>query len=641
MAPMSGDEGQNKEPSLRSRLLGLASWARGAAPHDGQAAPSGMAMRRSGSSNFSELAEEMVGRWSVASRYHQLPTRIEDDYAIMEKVLGSGYNGLVRMARGRGGACKQTFAVKAFKLDGLSEEKRAQLDSEVAVFLGMDHPHVARLYDVYETSDSLHMVMECLEGGELFDRVMERKRFSESDAAEATRQMLLVVNYLHSHGVVHRDLKLENFLYDLKTGDTLKLIDFGFSKMFDPLVKMCASCGTMAYVAPEVLRKSYTSQCDMWSLGVIAFILLAGYMPFTGSQQAQRSNIQAGKYILKEDRWSSVSQGGLEFVQALLQVDPCQRLTAEQALEHPWIAQRCMQTDVEIDAGILEGLRQFSGASKFRRCCMQMMAWSLSREERDQVRDYFVSLDTSHQGTITLMELKQVMSSKFHISDDETRRIFEAMDSNHDESIHYSDFLAAMMNARLAMHDDLLRSAFRRFDADASGYITADNLREVLGDVHEGENVETLLKEADLLNDGRISYAEFVAFLRGEPLQLHGVAEAIIDSELKKREGDVVSTMGTWAQAPAHLLKRRSSRSLLPPLSVSTAPAPETAAMVASPSNAVKRAAGRGAAFSSDRRRIHAWLLRTRQGREPAVAMCLLQDTPGRAYCSTPCAFVV
>jgi len=451
-------------------------------------------------------------------------------------VLGSGYNGDVRLATSKQGRANQKFAVKEFKLASLTTDKRAQLEAEVEIFLAMDHPHITRLYDVYESEDRLHLVMECMEGGELFDRISLLKRFGEPDAADAMWQMLLSLNYIHSHGIVHRDLKLENFLYDVKGSNHLKLIDFGFSKVWDPNVKMRMSCGTLSYVAPEVLAKNYGSQCDLWSLGVIGFILLSGYMPFSGNESIQTKNIQEGKYQMKPEKWKNVSKEATHFTQSLLQVNPERRLNAQKALEHPWITNRHLKTGTpqEVDQPVVDALRQFGQASKFRRCAVQMMAWSLSNEERAMVRQHFVNLDQNKQGTITLSELKKVLVEKFHVSDEETMQIFNALDSNSDEEIHYSDFLAAMVSTQIAMHDDLLRTAFKKFDTDRSGYITLDNLKQVLGETFEGDSVEDLLTEADQLKDNRISYAEFVSYLRGEPLEKHAkAATEMIDAQRK------------------------------------------------------------------------------------------------------------
>lgn len=489
----------------------------------------------------SQRVEARVGKIAVSGRYHRAPRKVEDDYEITKDVLGSGYNGVVRRAvsKNKGGSSKkQKYAVKAFKLSNVAHDKRSQLEAEVEIFLSMDHPHITRLFDVYDSQEFLYLIMECMEGGELFDRITERKRFDQNDAAEAVWQMLLALNYIHSHGMVHRDIKLENFLYDLKGSDHLKLIDFGFSKVWDPNVKMRVSCGTLSYVAPEVLQQSYTSQCDLWSLGVITFILLAGYMPFSGPEKEQTRRIMEGKYTMKPERWGKISKQATNFTQALLQVSPEKRLTAQQALEHPWIASRRQANTVAIDENVVDALRQFGKASKFRRCCLEMMAWSLSNEERAKVRQYFIQMDQNHQGTITLTELKKVLTDKFNIADEETNAIFAAMDTNSDEEIHYSDFLAAMVSTRIALHDDLLMAAFKRFDTDSSGYITSDNLREVLGDSYEGEEIEKLLAEADLVHDGRISYPEFVSYLRGDPLDTHKVAaDKIIEGELKKEDG--------------------------------------------------------------------------------------------------------
>jgi calcium-dependent protein kinase len=482
-----------------------------------------------------ERVESKVGKVQLSGRYHRAPKKLEDDYEVTQKVLGSGYNGVVRMGVSKLNK-NQKVAVKAFKLSGLQGDKRAQLESEVEIFLCMDHPHVTRLFDVYESNDTLHLVMECMDGGELFDRVTELKQFSERDAADSVWQMLLALNYIHSHGIVHRDLKLENFLYDQKTSHHLKLIDFGFSKVWEANVKMHVSCGTLSYVAPEVLEKSYTSQCDLWSLGVIVFILLAGYMPFSGSEAVQTKNISEGKYKWKPERWKNVSEDATNFVKALLQLDPKKRLDAQKALDHTWIANRHRYNkDAEVTQEVVDGLRNFGHASKFRRCCMEMMAWSLSNEERAKVREYFIMMDTTQQGTITLPELRDVLINKFHISNDETKAIFEALDSNHDEEIHYSDFLAAMVNTRIALHDDLLKSAFKKFDTDNSGFITLQNMREVLGEHFEGEDVEDLMKEADFTKDGKISYEEFVSYIRGTPHEKHQDASAkMIDNMIKR-----------------------------------------------------------------------------------------------------------
>lgn len=498
-----------------------------------------MGNKSSSSTGFDDISskvEARVGRLPLSTRYHRSPRRIEEDYEVNEKVLGSGYNGVVRMATSKGCQSGQKFAVKAFKLSNVANDKKEQLQSEVGIFLCMDHPHITRLFDVYENEDFLHLVMECCEGGELFDRVIELKRFSERDAADAVWQMLLAVNYIHSHGIVHRDLKLENFLYDSKGSKHLKLIDFGFSKIWDANIKMRISCGTLSYVAPEVLEKSYTSQCDLWSLGVITFILLAGYMPFSGAENVQTKNIAAGKYTMKPERWGTVSSDAKHFTTSLLQVDPEQRLTAPTALEHRWVKSR-HQNSGEIDPGVVDALRQFGHASKFRRCCMELMAWSLSNDERAKVQQYFLIMDKDRKGTITLNELREVLQKKFHVPDDETKNIFNALDPDHHEEIHYSDFLAAMVSTRIALHDDLLKAAFKKFDADGSGLVSVDNFRQVLGDKFDGEQIDKLVAESLDVKDGKISYADFVAYIRSDPdaERAHSAAIKVIDHQLKGR----------------------------------------------------------------------------------------------------------
>lgn len=462
--------------------------------------------------DFERQLESDLGKISLVGRYHRAPRQLQDDYKVSNVVLGKGYSGEVVMAK-QDGPRELNVAVKVLKTDHIAASQLEQLKAEVENFLRMDHPHITRLYDVYESKDSLALVMECMDGGELFDRVSEKKRFTEEEASGALWQMLLALNYIHSHGIVHRDIKLENFLYDSPGSKTLKLIDFGFSKMVDQRETMNASLGTIAYVAPEVIKHSYTSQCDLWSLGVIGFILLSGYMPFGGTHQNQVRSILSGQFKLKPERWTNVSEDAKGFVQQLLEVDPQKRLTAQAALQHPWIT-RYNQHDPRIDAGVVKALQQFGHTNKFYRCCMELMAWSLSNEQRAKVREHFLSLDLSSQGTITLSELRHAMDTLGIYDESEVQNVFEALDSNQDHEIHYNDFLAAMVSTKIDLDDKLMEDTFRKFDRRRHGSFSSEDLRQILGDTFEGDKVEAVVAEAGFNDQDGISYPLFVSYLR-------------------------------------------------------------------------------------------------------------------------------
>eukprot|EP00930_Biecheleria_cincta_P088668 TRINITY_DN7791_c0_g1_i2.p1 TRINITY_DN7791_c0_g1~~TRINITY_DN7791_c0_g1_i2.p1 ORF type:complete len:611 (-),score=87.49 TRINITY_DN7791_c0_g1_i2:84-1889(-) len=524
--------------------------------------------------------QRLVKRGSVkeSGRYHTLPRKIQDDYDIQySKVLGSGMNGSVYMAKGK--TSKALYAVKGFKLHGISKDAKQDLVSEAEIFLMMDHPHVARLVAVYESESMLHLVMECMEGGELFDRIEKNKRFSEANAAHSVWQMLLAVHYLHSQEIVHRDIKLENFLYESKSNDYLKLIDFGFSHVWKPDTLMAASCGTLSYVAPEVLAQRYTKQCDLWSLGVVAFILTMGYMPFSGSENNQIANIMAGKYKKKPQSWSSVSASCRDFLEKLLQVDPKQRLTSEAALKHEWIANRDQTghyhitplarldskeegASLNIDSDTIGALCEFHKASRFRRACMSLMAWSLTQEERAAVRDAFIELDVKRTGTIKLSELQQVLSRKIDNKDDEQiKGLFSSLTLAHTEEIHYSDFLAAMMTRRILMHDEHLLATFRQFDTDNSGYITQANLRQVLGDDFSESELKELIASVDAENMDKISYNHFVEYLRsGDVKDSHkSAALNVIDKSIAGNDtGNNEANGGDENDSPSRIITQRN-----------------------------------------------------------------------------------
>jgi calcium-dependent protein kinase len=485
---------------------------------------------------------------SVPSRYHSFAEgnsgrRLEDDYEVFPKiVLGTGLCGPVVLAKHRldGKRC----ALKRIAKTPHREKAMSRLTSEVEIYLTLDHPNVARLFDAYEAETEVCLLTEYCEGGELYARLYACNRFSETEAAQTTRQMLRAVGYLHAHRIVHRDLKLENFLYEKEKQDSnstlLKLIDFGFAKVFDPETPMLASCGSIAYVSPDVLSgKGYTAMCDLWSMGVIVFMLLVGYPPFHGRDKEMRQTILAGKPDYSHtSRWKDVSKDAVDFVQKLLLKDPEERLDASRALAHRWLCGPSLLTArrPSLPKEAIQSIRQYSQGTRIQRAALQLLAQELTAEEVAELRDCFLSIDTTNEGTIRFDELKDAIRgdcqedasptvessmspitpiAKIRRAKSEVfKQFFDVLDANGDEQISYSDFLAATMNPRTRVREDAIRAAFHRLDADNSGVITASDIRKTLGDTFEGVNVELLLSDAQRNSEGGLEFEEFRSLVK-------------------------------------------------------------------------------------------------------------------------------
>jgi calcium-dependent protein kinase len=424
--------------------------------------------------------------------------------------LGSGTTGPVRQAIRKETGAK--YAVKRLLKKDLTLEQQKDLQREVDVHLALDHPQIVRLDWVYETDDVIDLVMEVMEGGHLYDRLNTVRWYAEEEAANAAHQMLVSVAYLHSRNIVHRDLKAENFLYESKGGQTLKLIDFGLSKFWDQNVsgKMSRFCGTLAYMSPQVLNHSYTEKADMWSLGCLVYLLLFGSLPFgpvDDSIQVDEKRIRSGS-LQWPSRFTELTSLAQEFLKTLLVVDPSQRLSAAKALGHLWItSNRTESPRISIDTTMLQSLRRFTRhSSHFRRVVLSAMAWSLSFEDCFHLRDQFMAIASEKRGTIALKELEQALG--LSSSDNES-------DVEGEGEISYSEFLASALQDPLRLHQDLFQSTFRRFDVQHLGKITQQSLREVIcSDSYEGCSVEEMIREVDRKGDGCISYEEFVEYFQ-------------------------------------------------------------------------------------------------------------------------------
>jgi len=295
-------------------------------------------------------------------KVNRTPT-VEDKYD-MKDVLGTGAFSQVRLAESRDDG--NMYAIKIIDKKAL-KGKEDSLENEIRVLKRLDHRNVVKLLEAYESRTCVYLVMELVTGGELFDRIVEKGSYSEKDAADLIKQVLSAVAYMHGEGVVHRDLKPENLLYYSPDPDSKIMIsDFGLSKMEESGV-MATACGTPGYVAPEVLaQKPYGKAVDVWSIGVISYILLCGYPPFYDENDANLfAQILKGEFEFDSPYWDDISEEAKDFIRSLMCVNVEHRLTCEAALEHCWITG--VQSEKNIHATVSEQLKKNFAKSRWKK----------------------------------------------------------------------------------------------------------------------------------------------------------------------------------------------------------------------------------------------------------------------------------
>ncbi|KAF2288868.1 hypothetical protein GH714_021601 [Hevea brasiliensis] len=383
------------------------------------------------------------------------------------KKLGQGQFGTtflcVDKAAGKEYACKSIAKRKL-----LTDEDVEDVRREIQIMHHLaGHTNVISIKGAYEDAMAVHVVMELCAGGELFDRIVQRGHYSERQAAELTRTIVGVVEACHSLGVMHRDLKPENFLFVNQQEDSLlKTIDFGLSIFFKPGEKFSDVVGSPYYVAPEVLKKQYGPEADVWSAGVIVYILLSGVPPF----------------------WAG----------------------------HPWVQEDGVAPDKPLDSAVLSRMKQFSAMNKLKKMALRIIAESLSEEEIAGLKEMFKMIDTDNSGTISFEELKAGLK-RFgaNLKESEIYDLMQAADVDNSGTIDYGEFIAATLHLNKIEREDHLFAAFSYFDKDGSGYITPDELQQACEEFGlEDVRLEEMITEVDQDNDGLIDYNEFVAMMQ-------------------------------------------------------------------------------------------------------------------------------
>ncbi|XP_057506199.1 calcium-dependent protein kinase 26-like [Actinidia eriantha] len=440
------------------------------------------------------------------------------EYYNLGRKLGHGQFGTtflcVEKGTGKEYACKSIAKRKLLTEDDVDDVRR---EIEIMHHLS-GHRNVISIKGAYEDAVAVHVVMELCTGGELFDRIVKRGHYTERKAAELARTIVSVIETCHSLGVMHRDLKPENFLFVNEQEDSpLKTIDFGLSVFFKPGEIFRDVVGSPYYVAPEVLCKRYGPEADVWSAGVIIYILLCGVPPFWAeTEQEIFQNVLHGDLDFSSDPWPNISESAKDLVRKMLVRDPRRRLTAHEVLCHPWVQDDGMAPDKPLDPAVLSRLTQFSAMNKLKKMAFRVIAGCLSDEEIAGLKEMFKTIDSDNSGQITFEELKAGMKRYgANLNESEIYDLMQAADVDNSGTIDYGEFIAATLHLNKIEREDHLFAAFSYFDKDGSGYITQDELQQAceefgLVDVR----LEEMIQEVDQNNDGCIDYNEFVAMMQ-------------------------------------------------------------------------------------------------------------------------------
>jgi calcium-dependent protein kinase len=404
------------------------------------------------------LSLELRKQWFINSRKDSI-----ENYYEFGAEIGSGAYGKVIKAQEISSG--NIYAIKIIQKNRVIEFHTFK--QEIEILRVLDHPNIVKLIECFETDRLCYLVLEHCEGGELFQKLVKEKNFSELKAAEIMRKLISAVVYCHSNAICHRDLKPENCLIVDKTDNSdIKIIDFGLAAFVTEDQILNDVCGTPHYVAPEVLTGSYRLECDCWSLGIILFMMLSGTPPFTGkNNQEVLMKVYNASYSFRTKAFAKVSEMAKDLIARLLVKDPTIRLTAQQAFHHPWIQVLAPVPDCPLSLQIFEDIKCFVNFQKFKRATLMYIASKLSEKDIYTLKRVFVSMDTNGNGYISRNQLENsLMHSKAKFNTKELDNIWKVLDTNHNDKIDYIEFIAACINNQKYVTAGILKSAFEFYD---------------------------------------------------------------------------------------------------------------------------------------------------------------------------------
>lgn len=392
--------------------------------------------------------------------------------------------------------------------------------NELEIFSELDHPNVVRFYRSFQDEKAFHIVMEYCSGGDLKTMMSKKQNLTEKEVASIMGQAFSAVKYLHDKGIIHRDIKVENFLFKDESPDSeIKLIDFGLACFSDPNKPQTICVGTPLCVAPEVLKKYYDYRCDIWSLGVMMYTLIYGHPPFNAETMPQLIR----KILILRPEFPSefeVSEEARNLMKRLLDKDPETRISLEDALNDPWIKKGRKSNDVtrEECQTIIENFQHFTYKTRIARFISSRLVHLSNSQELEFLNRAFRRFDKHNAGTISVSSLQDIVQEySLSYTGSELSNMTASMNLEKIDRISYSEFLAAAATTKSYLELENLSKTFSFLDVQGSGSLTVNDIQLVLlqvGNDFKKSDAQELFRHYEIPKRGKLTLDDFLLVMR-------------------------------------------------------------------------------------------------------------------------------
>jgi calcium-dependent protein kinase len=464
-------------------------------------------------------------------------------YEVIKKIGEGAYGKIYKVRNKQSGDIRAMKQITKNKIPDITK-----FQTEIKILSMVDHPNIVRLFEVIEDDKYFNLLQELCTGGELYKKY-QTTQLKEKEIAKIFNQIMSAVAYCHDKGIVHRDLKLENILFASEEPDSpIKIIDFGFSVLLGkkPNLKneekeknsdssdlkkfgfrrMKSKVGTLYYISPEIIKGNYDEKCDIWACGVILYILLCGYPPFSGNTDKEVYNlITQIKFDFDKEKWKNISKYAKDLIKNML-TPAKNRYTAKQVLSCKWLEVKLKDANDDKPNYILDyrHINKYRTYNKFKQAILTFIASRLTSEESKKIQNIFYNIDEDKKGFITFEDFRKYIINEYDIDDlieneEELRKGFQSVDIDHNNKIDYTEFLAANLDEKIFLKEEKLKEAFRTFDINDSGAIKKDDLIRVLKleDLPDKNKiVNSIIEENDFDKDGKIGFKDFMKAMNNQ-----------------------------------------------------------------------------------------------------------------------------